>query len=251
MNYYIVTGASKGLGLGIVNNLIDPKNNIICISRNKNETIIKRAKSEGCQLNYFEYDLNHVEGIDDLIDKIFSIIDTNKVKSITLINNAGVVTPIKPIGKTDSNAMIKSIHINTIAPMILASQFITHTKDFNCTRKICNISSGAGSNPYYGWGTYCTSKAAMDMFGRCVGVEQEKENNPVKIISFSPGIIDTPMQEIIRESNEDDFELIHKFRKFKEDGALRSPDFVAKKVIEAINKKDLDNGSLIHIMDLI
>ena len=65
-------------------------------------------------------------------------------------------------------------------------------------KRILNISSGAGRNPYEGWGAYCTTKAGLDHFSRVVAMEQANEQYPVEIVSIAPGIIDTDMQATIR-----------------------------------------------------
>ena len=251
MNYYIITGTSKGLGESIAKKLISSDNYLFCISRTRNGELTCEAERNNCPIEYLEYDLELLEGIDHIIEKIFKNIKPSEANSICLINNAGVLDPIKPIGKCKSSDITSNMKINAIAPMVLSSQFISQTEKFECKRVIVNISSGAGKHPYFGWGCYCSSKAAIDMFTKCVGVEQVNKKNPVKIISFSPGIIDTGMQNQIRQSRVEDFTQVEKFKKFKEDRVLKEPDFVAEKVIKLIEKKEVDSGTLLDIEKLV
>lgn len=250
VNYYIITGTSKGLGKAIAKKLIWDNNYLFCISRTKNEELIFMSANSNCKVEYIEFDLTCLEEIENLIKTIFTKINSEDAESISLINNAGVLHPIKPIGKALSSDIIDNIGLNAIAPMILTSEFINHTEGLDCQRIIVNISSGAGKNPYFGWGCYCSSKAAIDMFTRCVGIEQRNTSNPVKIISFSPGIIDTDMQSEIRQSKNEDFELVERFIKYKEEGSLRSADFVAQKVLELIDN-GVESGKLYDIKELI
>ena len=104
-----------------------------------------------------------------------------------------------------------AIALNLTAPMILSNAFIMKLKDFEGTKRIVNISSGAGRNAYEGWGTYCTTKAGLDHFSRVVALEQENAEYPVDIVSIAPGIIDTGMQETIRGSKEEAFPLLDQF----------------------------------------
>ena len=250
MNYYIITGASRGLGKAIAENLISKDNHLFCISRRINEDIVTEAGLKDCRIDYFEYDFNFLEELDMLAETIFERINFNKANSICLINNAGTVKPIMPVGKFPSFEIISNMNVNLIAPMILVSEFIKRTEEAGCARKIVNISSGAANKPYYGWGSYCSSKAAMDMFTGCVGVEQKDSNNPVKIISFNPGIMDTDMQNDIRQASVEDFEQVERFIKFKEKGELKSPDFVAKILLELIHNNETKTGMLYDINEL-
>ncbi|MEI4791347.1 hypothetical protein WAX46_14225 [Bacillus sp. FJAT-53060] len=62
---------------------------------------------------------------------------------------------------------------------------------------------------------------------RTLHEEQQDEAHPNTTFSFSPGTIDTDMQEEIRKSSKQDFEQIECFQKLYETGTLKSPDAVA------------------------
>lgn len=250
MNYIIITGASKGLGESLTQKLMKKENHLICISRTKNNNLISEAEKNGVKLDYLEYDLNNTGGVEDLANNIFSNIDTANAKSISLINNAGVVDPIKLVEKCETNEIEKSINVNLISPMILTSSFMRKTEELKIEKRIINISSAAGKSPYPGWGCYCTSKAGLDMFTQCVGTEQKEVEFPTKVLSFAPGVIDTEMQVQIRSSNEEDFPLLNTFKGLKEKGRLLQPDYVADKVIELLLAEDFKNGSIVDIYKL-
>jgi benzil reductase ((S)-benzoin forming) len=247
MNYIIITGASKGLGYSIAKGLISKDNHIFCISRKKNEQLINAAKAGNCSLNYYEYDLSDVAGLDNLIQSIFDRIKAKDNDTICLVNNAGIVTPVKPADKCTSNEIARNITVNATAPMILTSLLIKHARDFKVEKRVINISSGAGKKPYYGWSVYCGSKAAVDLFTRCISLEQQAREYPVKIISFAPGIVDTDMQKEIRSAAKEDFEQLERFVAFKNDGKLSKPEYVAGRVIELIFDKEFIDGGVIDI----
>ncbi|NLL00219.1 MAG: (S)-benzoin forming benzil reductase [Clostridiales bacterium] len=246
MNYYIITGTSRGLGNAIVKGLLNPDNYIFCISRTRNEELIKLASRKKVGIEYITFDLLDVHKIKDIMERIFLSINKNSINSITLINNAGILSPIKPIELCSSEEIDRNIRINLTAPMILTSSFISNTVDINSERRIINISSGAGKKPYYGWSNYCTSKSGIDFFTQCVAVEQLSKKNPVKIISFAPGIIDTDMQAEIRKSKKECFEDVERFISFKTEGKLLQPDVVADYVIK-LSKIDINSGDILDI----
>ncbi|PKM48896.1 MAG: short-chain dehydrogenase [Firmicutes bacterium HGW-Firmicutes-7] len=249
MNYYIITGTSRGLGEAIARKLLKEDNFLICISRTINHNLVRTSKENGYKLCYIEFDLSRVDKLDEMMTQIFKNINIEDAQKICLINNAGTVAPIKTIGDSSASEIINSFNVNTIAPVLITSNFIVMLESCGCEKRIINISSGAGKNPYDGWSCYCSTKAALDMFTRCVALEQEKEEFPVKIISFAPGIIDTDMQNEIRQASIKYFSQLDKFIGLKENGSLMSVDFVADKVIDLLDDIEFIQGGVIDIRD--
>ena len=95
---------------------------------------------------------------------------------------------------------------------------------------LVNISSGAGRNPYHGWGAYCAGKAAVDRMSECLALEEA--DSGLRVHSVAPGIIETGMQELIRATPRERFPMVDKFLKFKEDDLFSSPRFVADRLVE-------------------
>ncbi len=250
MKYYIITGTSRGLGEAFARELMTQDCVLFCISRNKNEFLIKLAKETKTRLFYYSYDLTCVDGLEDLFKKIFEEIDFSKCQEICLINNAGVVAPVMPAEKCKGDSIVNNITLNQIAPMILSSFFISQTSKFTKKKSIINISSGAGRKPYYGWSSYCTSKAGLDMFSRVLGVEETGKVNPVKVMSIAPGIIDTEMQEEIRNSSVEDFPLLDNFIDYKEKGVLSDASEVAKAILKVI-ENGFEQGAILDIRDFM
>jgi len=250
MNYFIITGTSKGLGQATARQLLVKGNTLFCMSRNKNKTLIEEARDKQVDLYYYEQDLNDVHSISNLIKSIFKQISIKDTDGLYLINNAGVVAPVKPIEKCEDKEIINNINVNLIAPMILVSEFMEEAKKFEGRKRVINISSGAGKHPYFGWGSYCTAKAGIDLFTQCVALEEEEAMYPVEVLSFSPGIIDTDMQKEIRSSNEEDFVQLERFINFKKDGALAPAEDVAKTLVKTLLAEQFEHGGLIDIRDL-
>lgn len=250
MNYYIVTGASKGLGEAIVRELFEKGNTIIGISRTVNEQLLEDAKKHEVKLYAETCDLSDENNIPSLLDHVFSYIDVDKANSVILIQNAGVIEPIKPVGRMDESQLMKNVHVNLLAPMIISNQFVHRMKTFKGQKVIVHITSGAANRTVHGWSAYCSTKAGLDMFTKTLAYEQKQESHPVKVISFSPGIMDTEMQKVIRSSNKDDFQDIETFQEYFEKGMLRSPQFVSSKLIELLNS-NVESGKIYSIKEML
>jgi benzil reductase ((S)-benzoin forming) len=134
--------------------------------------------------------------------------------------------------------------------MILSSVFTTVTDSYAIPKVILNISSGAAFYPYSGWSVYCSSKAGLDMFTKVAGLEQAAEQQPVIIFALAPGIIETGMQESIRETDLALFPDRDKFISLHEEGKLAKPDDVAKIIIRSIFNNSLVTGSVVTIDQL-
>jgi len=249
MKYFIITGTSRGLGEALVNDLVDTENAVFCISRSKNESLIEKAKVQNTELFYYEYDLSDNEGIQALMKDIFSKIDKDKASAVYLINNAGTVTPIKTIANCKSDEIIRSINVNLTAPILLSSEFVKNTNELAVEKRIINISSGAGKKPYHGWSCYCSGKAGLDLFTKSVAVEEAAKDHPVELMAFAPGIMDTGMQQEIRESDVENFVQLERFKGFKKDGYLLTPKFVAEKVLDLIQSDKFEQGAVVDIKD--
>jgi len=65
-------------------------------------------------------------------------------QKIYLINNAGALGFIKPIGKLTAASIISSYTLNLIAPSVLANAFIECYNTTDAEKVILTISSGAG-----------------------------------------------------------------------------------------------------------
>lgn len=249
MKYYIVTGASKGLGAEIVQTLASKDTTLITVSRN--------GLSEAQKLNLIEKmakfidlkaDLSNESQLSQVAEAIMSHVRPEDATQIVLINNAGGVEPIAPFYKAEDELIMANIHLNVTAPMILSRHFGKAFRHLACDRRIITVSSGAGKSPYFGWTSYCASKAAVDMMTRVIGLEEGNEG--ILAVSFGPGIMDTDMQSLIRSSSEEDFKDLERFKKFKENGNLLTPEVVAG-AIKRLIEEPVEQGALVNVKEYL
>ncbi|WP_226669461.1 (S)-benzoin forming benzil reductase [Metabacillus litoralis] len=250
MDYYIITGASRGLGEAIVEQLIGKETIIYYLSRTKNQALHKLASSKKVKLFFEECDLSNIDQAQAVFKKVLTHVDNQNAKKITLINNAGMVNPIKNVGTAQAEDMISNVHLNLLTPMLLSDMFIKHTKEFNTKAVIANITSGAANRPISGWSVYCSTKAGLNMFTNTIGVEQNEGQNQVMTIGFSPGVMDTEMQQTIRKADKEDFSAIDQFKEFHEKGMLRSPSFVAQVFVQLLSMT-LENGRIYDVKEFV
>ena len=240
MNIYFITGTSKGIGYNIAVSLLKNSSNFVYgLSRtntiiNNNFTHVKIDLSDIEQVNNFNFEIN------------------DKIDEIVLINNAGIIGDIKQTGKVSNKSITDTYNINTIAPSVLINKFISQFQNEEVEKIILNISSGAGRHTISSWASYCASKSALDMYSQVVYDEQKRINRKksVKIYSIAPGIVDTPMQDVIRSAKVEDFEFVNQFIDYKEKLQLTSPKEVAEKLISFLNNSNKYKNVIYDLREL-
>ncbi|SNT18496.1 NAD(P)-dependent dehydrogenase, short-chain alcohol dehydrogenase family [Noviherbaspirillum humi] len=137
---------------------------------------------------------------------------------LLLINNAGLVQPVGPLGVQDPAAVARAVSVNVAAPLMLADAVCAQSGVQEV--RVLHVSSGAGRNAYPGWSIYCATKAALDHHARAAALDGSPA---LRICSLAPGVIDTDMQAEIRATPAQRFPLRERFENLKRDGALTSP----------------------------
>ena len=149
---------------------------------------------------------------------------------VLLVNNAGLVSPIGPLGGQGAGAVMQAVALNVAAPLALADAWVAATAGVP-DRRIVHISSGAARNAYAGWSVYCATKAALDMHARAVQLDAVAG---LRIESLAPGVVDTGMQAHIRATDASQFPLVGRFQGLHRDGALQSPSDVARRLLHHV-----------------
>lgn len=237
----IITGGSKGIGKGIIEAYLAEETTVFSISRTVNADLSKKGVTQ------IELDLTETDDIVAELPKIFNSFEKDKVSKITLINNAGTLGKIGPVGKVDAKTIEQTIKLNATVPFISSFIFINYFQDWEVKKSIINITSGAALKPYFGWSMYCSSKAAVNMLTQTIALEQAEVNYPIKVFAIAPGVVDTDMQKEIRQSDKSDFKDIERFIALKEDGGLNDAGTVGKQIYQMDNDETLQSGSILRV----
>ncbi len=240
MDVYYITGTSRGIGKALTETLLTHDHNrIFGMSRSQS---ISHERYEHIKLDL----ANEKEVVS------FRFHPPPRAKRLFLINNAGIILPVAPVGRMDANALIRGYRVNLMSPTILINQFVRETKNRRAVRMVVNISSGAARHAIDSWSGYCAGKAGIDMFSKVLQSEQPIHNskNPVRIYAIAPGVVDTNMQKNLRTTSKKDFAGKDRFVQMKKTGQLASPDQVAKSLIKIIDTPERFPDVCMDIRDL-
>ena len=170
---------------------------------------------------------------------------------LVLVNNAGVLGDIGYIGEGMPNERFEFVFdVNVVVPAMLMNTFLQVYKDHPAQKVVVNVSSGAGKYPVDGWASYCASKAAIDMLSLTVQKEQEVRGTGTRIYALSPGVVDTAMQDNIREADAARFSGVEKFRDYKTNGELASPEEVGQKIVNFLHNTDQYKEVIVSVRDM-
>lgn len=231
MKQYFITGTSSGIGKALAEKALADGHKVVGISR--------RHIIEHENYRHLSYDLSDLENY-----HLINFAVNKEAEEVILINNAGTLGDVKPVGRQDPKATERAYQINVVAPSIFCQLFISQLGSQR--KKILNISSGAGQYPVPGWSTYCASKSAIDLFTQVL----VKDHPELQAWAIAPGIVDTEMQGEIRKMEEENFPEVERFKEYKEKGELNSPREVADKLISVIDNPKKAPGIVFSIRDL-
>lgn len=239
MDLIFVSGASSGIGAALTGHL----------SSVPDVAVATFSRSHVDSAHHLAVDLADLSTWLDVSEWMASVIADVRPNSLAFFHCAATLDPIGFAGEVDSEAYASNVVLNSASPQVLGDRFIALAKRLGLPAVLVQISSGAATKPYPGWSAYCAAKAAVDHWTRTVGRELEARGEPITVVSVAPGVVDTPMQDGIRDLDEADFPNVQRFRDLKSEGILRSPDVVAQELWDLSRRTDLVNGAVLDLRD--
>ncbi|HET6992326.1 MAG TPA: SDR family NAD(P)-dependent oxidoreductase [Bacteroidia bacterium] len=183
-NTILITGGATGIGLAMAEQLLKAGSEVIVCGRRME--MLNEAKQKFPALHIEQTDLSKKESREKFAKYILE-----KMPSINmLINNAGIQNETDITNPDCNDSMQEEVGINFIAPVHLASLFISHLK----TKKeaaIINITSGLAFAPLAIVPVYCATKAALHSV--TLSLRHQLRNTSIKVFEIAPPIVDTKL----------------------------------------------------------
>ena len=228
----ILTGASRGLGHAIAGQLLAQGHRLLTISRQP------AALAASANLEQWTADLADAAPVAARLEAWLRAIDPATLASLTLINNAGVISQLAPLADVDSADLARALRVGLEAPTLLSAAFLRASAGWPLPRKLLLVSSGLGRRAMAGSASYCAAKAGLDHLARAVALEEAARPHGARIVSLAPGVIDTDMQVQLRGADPLMFPAREMFVGLKAGGQLDSPDIAAGKLLAYLARAD-------------
>lgn len=191
MRNVIVTGGSRGLGLGIARKLTQAGHHVIAIARTRTDELSAAISEAECHnsgsLCFVPFDLAKIEDISKLVRALRK--DRGPIDG--LVNNAAVSSA--GVLAIMHNAQIEQmLRLNTMSPIVL-SKYVVRCMMADGGGRIVNVASIIGFTGYSGLAVYGATKASMIGFTRSLAREVGRKG--VNVNAVAPGFLDTDMTQ--------------------------------------------------------
>jgi benzil reductase ((S)-benzoin forming) len=236
---YIVTGASRGLGRAMAEQLAAGGATVLGLSR--------QAPRAGFE--QWPCDLADPVPVAQRLGAWLGAFDVRHFANASLINNAAMLTEPAPLADVDLAALSQAARVGLEAPLVLTAAFLRATRPWTGQRRVLHISSGLGRRGMASSGPYCAVKAGLDNLARAQALEEALQAHGAKVCSLAPGIIDTDMQVQLRGADAHAFPDRDAFVQMKSGGKLDSPAAAAAKVIAYLHRADFGSPAVGDVRD--
>ena len=193
----IVTGASRGIGRSVAQEISKSGAHVVCVSRSEDDLlkISKKLNDEGFSSSSFVCDVSNSNDFKKLIDDTVSKFNQVDI----LVNNAGITKDnlIMRMSESDWNTVI-DVNLKGVFNGIKAVSRQMMKQKYG---RIINISSIVGLIGNPGQANYAASKAGVIGLGKAVSKELASRN--ITVNTIAPGYIETDMVEDIQEAVKD------------------------------------------------
>jgi 3-oxoacyl-[acyl-carrier protein] reductase len=191
MRNVIITGGSRGLGLGIVRRLVEDGYRALAIARQSNDefkSVLQEVEqTHPGSLHFSPFALANVQDLAKLVTKLRK--DFGPIYG--LVNNAAIGS--HGVLATMYNSDIERlIRINTLSPIVL-TKYVVRYMMADGGGRVVNIASIIGFTGYSGLSAYGATKAALIGFTRSLAREVGRMG--VNVNAVAPGYIETDMTE--------------------------------------------------------
>lgn len=185
----LVTGADSGIGRAIALTFAREGADLAIHYHSDQrgaEQTAHAAEQHGRRVVIFQDDFVEVSQAEQLVEKVVEKLGQLDI----LVNNAGVSGNTESSLQMATDAFIRVLNVDLVAPFILAREAAKQMVDQG-RGSIINITSVHEEIPQPGGAAYCAAKGGLRMITRTLAFELAAKN--VRINNIGPGMISTPM----------------------------------------------------------
>lgn len=213
----LITGASSGVGLHLVQHLLTHHSEISIIAVGRQMTQLENvANMNAGRVILVKTDISTQSGRSLLLKEIQGI---GKIDLV--VHAAAIVTPLNLMTQITYADWQRTQQTNLDAPLFLTLMLL---EKFSQSR-VMFITSDVDLRPVVGAASYCISKMALHMAWACLQAEIPVDKAVFGLVA--PGNVDTPMQTQIRQADPKQLPIAPVMKTLYEQGKFLSPDYVA------------------------
>ncbi|XP_029941554.1 sepiapterin reductase a [Salarias fasciatus] len=249
----IITGASRGFGRAValdLSRLLLPGSVLVLAARSGADLRAVEAElagRAGLSVRSVEADVGQSEGLDGVMSACKEASSAD-IDHLILINNAASLGDVSRFttGFTSLPEVDSYMSLNVSSPLCLTAGVLRAVpRRAGLRRTVVNVSSLCALRPFRSWVLYCTGKAARDMTFRVLAEEEPD----VRVLSYSPGPLDTDMQREAR-SHTADPDIRKSFSDMFSEGQLLSCQASCAKLLKLLLEDAFTSGDHVDVYDV-
>ena len=190
MGNVIVTGGSRGIGLGVVRCVAKTGHRVVAVARKESPELraaIDEAATGGSgPISFAAFDLADTDGMAALVKRLRK--DVGPI--FGLVNNAGMSVD-GTLALTTATQIEQVVRLNVVSPILLSKSVVRTMMGDGVGGRIVNLASIIAFTGYSGLSVYGATKAAMIGFTRSLAREVGRAG--VTVNAVAPGFVDTEM----------------------------------------------------------
>jgi len=186
----LVTGASRGLGRALAEQLADQGARVALVAREAGplREVVEGIRVRGGLAHAVVGDIGNKDAIHRIAGQAQGLVGEIGIA----VHNASTLgpTPLRLLLDTECEDLAAVLETNLVGPFRL-TKVLAGAMALRGAGVIVHISSDAAVEPYPRWGAYGVSKAGQDHLSRILAAELE--GTGVRILAVDPGEMDTAM----------------------------------------------------------
>jgi NAD(P)-dependent dehydrogenase (short-subunit alcohol dehydrogenase family) len=227
----LVTGASRGLGKALAEQLARAGARVVMVARAQTELTLaaESITARGGEAHALSFDVSEKRDVYPLVGAATALVGPLDL----LIHNASALgpTPLRLLLDSECEDLSRVLETNLVGPFRL-SKAVAGSMALRGGGTIVHISSDASVSAYPGWGLYSVSKAALDHLSRLWAAELRDHH--VRVLSVDPGDMDT---ELHRRALPD-----------ADASRLARPEVVAARILDLLRTDSVASGSRVEAL---
>lgn len=252
--FVVLTGASQGIGRAIaveLSTILGPKSVMLLLARNKEELAktSELCKQDNVKIVYESMDLSKASA-----KEMFEVIkhglegrDVKDFAAAVIFHNVGslgnLAVPTERMEDVDE--MRQYYDLNVFNVIKLNTQFLKVFEEVEDRVTIVNITSLCAIKAMSGMASYCSGKAAREMYFKVLAEEKKH----IRVLNYSPGPVETSMIDYVLAETVNT-NLRDVFLSFKVQGALLKPEMTAKKCLTVLQQGKFGPGDHVDYFEV-
>lgn len=191
----VVTGGSRGLGLGIARRLSEAGYSVVAVARKQNSqltaAIQESEASNPGSFHFVPFDLAEIDQIPGLVKSLRK----NFGPIYGLVNNAGISYD-GALAMMPTSQIEHLVRVNTLSPIVL-TKYVVRSMMSDGGGRIVNLASIMAFTGYSGLSVYGATKSSIVGFSRSLAREVGRMG--VNVNSVAPGFVDTDLTHGLKD----------------------------------------------------